>query len=448
MPVPFPFIPEVKAESSCPAAGRAAGMSIWNVGLQIPPACSPHCSPSISALMRLQVDQYNMAAVPIDSPERSREAQKRISVIKFYDVNRKPAVTPEQFLHEFATNQPPGGVSRVYPYLTDIVGHQPWTVDMAHSLNTVLLTMSSSNLCSLMMTVDSGGESNFGFPGLLTGSWYFKVAWSYFNAHVEQLFAPSLNVCYMGGTTWWCIKRADVMKYETFLIHYIKNHFDMDREGKWTVEQSRLLLALLYAKKTFIDPRLLKAAGIEVFQLNQEAGEVVMLDGDIVHLGMCSKDKSINEAINFLPVGWLVHGLPLLDDWVEWLKGFIRVDTGGLYTDSTFERVIFNDRVRELVGKHCPRGLTTTFLRIVKKSIQQEMTRRQSLIEGERSRQSKKKRKRSQLASESALLGSIDYSELQDKHLTAAVSHIDNIVTRLNEGIIRKWYSQYCPGDM
>jgi hypothetical protein len=104
--------------------------------------------------------------------------------------------------------------------------------------------------------------------------------------------------------------------------------------------------------------------------------------------------------------------------------------------------------VRELVGKHCPRGLTTTFLRIVKKSIQQEMTRRQSLIEGERSRQSKKKRKRSQLASESALLGSIDYSELQDKHLTAAVSHIDNIVTRLNEGIIRKWYSQYCPGDM
>jgi hypothetical protein len=31
-----------------------------------------------------------------------------------------------------------------------------------------------------------------------------------------------MNVCYAGGTTWWCIKRADLRRYEQFFIQYVK----------------------------------------------------------------------------------------------------------------------------------------------------------------------------------------------------------------------------------
>ena len=155
--------------------------------------------------MKLEVDQYNMAAVPIDSPERSRDAPAKVTVIQFYDVNRRPAVRPEQFLNDFNEQWAVGGTPRIFPYLTDIVHYMPWKRDMAHFLRTVLLSEYKSNLCILMVE-----DSHFEFPGFLTASWYCKVACSYFSAHVEQLFASSLNVCYMGGTTWWCIKRADL----------------------------------------------------------------------------------------------------------------------------------------------------------------------------------------------------------------------------------------------
>jgi hypothetical protein len=446
MSAPFPFIEKVKKKSVIEARGQYAGINLWAVQ---PQHLFPKCSQFVCNLMRLEVYQYNMAAVPIDSPERSTEVLDKISVADFFNVHLTTAVSPELFLNAFPDHQPVGGVPKSSPYLTDIDNDQPWKRNINHFLNTLLLSESNFNLCTLM--------KDFHFPGFLTGSWYCKVVWSFFRSHMEQLFAPSLNVCYLGGTTWWCIMRADLEKYKQFLIQYVKEEFGMDQDRKWSDQQSRLLLALLYAKKTFIDPRLLVAAGIKVFQLDQKAGDVVMLDGDIVHLGVCSERESINEAINFIPVSWLVHGLPLLKDWIEWLKGFMmdeQVLKEGYGVDwAQVKGVVFNDKVKMLVGKHCPREFTETFLRNVKRSIGQQrplvVTREEEKREDD---SSSRKRKRPHHTAQAEVqseppLSAIDYSELSDDELKKAISHIDKIVNFLNQQEVKDWYENSCPDD-
>jgi hypothetical protein len=454
-PIPFPFIEEVKRES-VNLLSRHDGINIWTVPLHHQIGfCAPNRGPALHTLWGRKVDQCNMAAVPIDSPERSTDAPKKTTVLEFYNASRhvNVRVTPERFLDEFALNQPPSREFRTFPYLTDIDCHDAWEKDTAHYLNTVLLSHSPFNLCTLM-------TEKRDFPGFLSASWYCKASHSYFRAHVEQLFAPSMNVCYAGGTTWWCIKRADVAKYEKFFIEFVKDELNMKNEGvgEWPEEQSRLLLALLYAKKTFIDPRLLAAAGIEVFQLSQKAGDVVMLDGDIVHLGVCNEKWSINEAINFLPVTWLRSGLPLLSEWLKWLEGYIHADLKGAYHTQhpQLHQAIFNDRVKMLVGKHCPRKFTVLFLETVKESVRQEVSRRLSAEGGgeeQRDHGTSSKRRKTQRSQRTSLsaraeqLSSIDYNELRDEQLLAAISHIDSVVIFLNRQEVISWYGSCCPGD-
>ena len=376
--IPFPFVAQVK-RNSVSFHNPHPGINLWRVPFQHQPKGHHHDSGSadgnshvLASLWRHRVHQSDMAAVSIDSPEQSMDASAPTTVDHFYEVNSAPAVTPEEFLNELARHQPPAD-PRMLPYLTDIESYEPWKemcdgCSDGHMLNTVLLGQSELNLCCLM------SEEEFSLPGFRTASWYCKVAHSHFRAHVEQLFASSMNVCYLGGTTWWCIRRADWPKYEQFFIEYVKDEFRMDEKREWSEEQSRLLLALLYAKKTFIDPRLVAGpqSGIEVFQLNQKEGDVVILDGDIVHLGVCSEDCSINEAINFLPVSWLVSGLPRLAEWVRWLEGYINADEEGAHCthNPTLHQVIFSDRIRGLVGKHCPRGVTASFLKKIKASVE------------------------------------------------------------------------------
>jgi hypothetical protein len=448
MPTPFPFIEEIKTE--CNDTSRDwAGINIWKVKAPFAPgACPAKFIPSISKLYEHEAYLLKINAVPVDSPVRSYEDPTKMSVLKFYNrIDGRLRDTLEQFLDDFMASRGPSQI----PYLTDIDDFHPWKEDMAHFMNTVRLAESPLNLCSLMLS------SPIDFPGFLTASWYFKVAWSFFRAHMEQLFGPSLNFCYQGSTTWWCIKRKDLKRYEAFLIKYIKTCYQMDRQNEWDKEEDRLLLALLYAKRTFIDPRILKANNIEVFQLNQTAGDAVMLDGDIVHLGVCCDDVSVNEAINFLPVSWLVRGLSHLNDWVQWMESYIRCDdiprTEYRHSADDWEKVrsiIFNKGVKGLVGKHCPRLFTIEFLRTVKRSIyaeKPEVVGRKG--EKQEDTSSLKKRKRNEHTAPAGTqaeppLICIDYSELDDRELKQAITHIDNIVTFLSQEKVKEWYVHNC----
>ncbi len=69
------------------------------------------------------------------------------------------------------------------------------------------------------------------------------------------------------------------------------------------------------------------AAGVEVYTIDQTPGQVVLLDGDVIHGGVCSLVNSVNEAINFLPVRWLTQaqGLALLPShWTRQRRGLRR----------------------------------------------------------------------------------------------------------------------------
>jgi hypothetical protein len=456
--VPFPFIEQVKLVSVMGVKGDYAGINHWNVGQH---NFFPKYSEFVHTLKKRRVQQSNIPAVPIDSPEGEAHKRKMVTVIvgDFLAQHTEAAVSPDVFLNGFPKHQPPDGVAVLHPYLTDIEDYKPWKVSepFHHYLNTLLLSESNLNLCTLMM-MDSD------FPGFLSGSWYCKVVGSFFRHHLEQLFAPSLNVCYGGATTWWCIRRKDFGKYKQFLSDFVKEKLKVDEDKGWSDKQSRLLLALLYAKKTFIDPRLLAEsdAGIEVFQLNQKAGDVVMLDGDIVHLGVCSEDHSINEAINFIPVSWLVNGLPLLKDWMEWLEGFMEdekelKDLFGVDWDQV-KLVVFSETVKHHVGKHCPRTFTVEFLSRVKRSIQYGqqqplvVTREGEKREEDTSSIGSKKRKRPHHTTQAEVssepqLPAIDYGELSDEELKQSISHIDYIVNFLNQEDVQRWYHNNSYGN-
>jgi hypothetical protein len=150
--IPFPFIEEIKRESVNLLSGHD-GINIWTIPLHHQLGlCARHRAPSLHPLWNKKVDQYNMAAVPIDSPQRSTDAPTKTSVAQFYDVNRRFSgrVTPESFLDDFALYQPPTRAFRTFPYLTGINDHQAWKEGTPHHLNTVLLGSSPFNLCSFM----------------------------------------------------------------------------------------------------------------------------------------------------------------------------------------------------------------------------------------------------------------------------------------------------------
>ena len=93
------------------------------------------------------------------------------------------------------------------------------------------------------------------------------------------------------------------------------------------------LAGLLYTKHVVFHPSDLVAAGIRATKVVQLAGTVVVGLGDAVHFGMCSvpadhvrqgrsaeTGRSVNEAVNFIPVQWLGDGLLRYAEWMQWLQ--------------------------------------------------------------------------------------------------------------------------------
>jgi hypothetical protein len=160
------------------------------------------------------------------------------------------------------------------------------------------------------------------FSGFLTAFTYCKFSGSFFCAHVEQLFAPFYNsarrAARPGG------RRRDLVRgaagrlggLERFFVLYAAAHYKLNHDAI-SADERALLLALMYAKRAFIDPRLMMACGIRVLHIEQPTGDVVLGDGDVVHLGCCTDSHAINAAINFMPVTWIVTGLPRLLQWTE-----------------------------------------------------------------------------------------------------------------------------------
>ena len=200
--------------------------------------------------------------------------------------------------------------------------HQPAQPVGRSPLNPHLFALDSANLCRLM-------AKHYSFPGFSSPSWYVKSPGSFFCMHVEQLFAPFYNLCYDGGTTWWVVRREDRAKLDGYIVQRARRWYGVSRECALSEHEAAAVAGLLYTKQLVFHPDDLAAAGVRLTRVDQPVGTIVVGDGDLVHFGVTATPpsdgrtarRSVNEAVNFLPLQWLTTGLPRLLEWMRWLHG-------------------------------------------------------------------------------------------------------------------------------
>ena len=406
------------------------------------------CNPRRSAPTRLHTlftapaQVYRMAWVPFNVPDQddhpaSDDAHRNFR--QLYDPSSNPPMPATFWLDEMWARLSAGQQPRKMPYLKDMeevdvwgaVGEERDSSDQVvkegtpihHFLNPKRFERDRRNLLRILPA------SARQFPGFLTASSYCKGVGSFFCAHVEQLFAPFYNFCWKGSTTWWAVVKADWGHFERFFIHYAKAHYKLDGGRPMTGEEESLLLALLYAKRAFIDPRLMMACGLRVFHIEQRAGDVVVGEGEVVHLGMCTDSHSENEAINYIPVSWIKTGLPRLLEWVQWLcNTYIRLhittEVGVSDVPGAFE-VVFHPLVCQLVSVHVPRVWTLEFLRQLGISLRHHLQPVKGRAKG------------------TAAGKGVDYSELAPAVMQKAAAQCEAIRELLLRKEVQAWHERH-----
>ena len=235
-----------------------------------------------------------------------------------------------------------------------------------HFLNTTCFTDHAQSLLSLVATVgysDFKGKTCEGsdFAGFSSAFTYCKGPNSFFHMHTEQLFAPFYNYCWEGSTIWYYVRDCDRGLLDAYLIKRTRRHYQLDDGGApMTEAQQQLLLALLYAKKLFFDPRDMVREGVPVQRVHQQANQVLLGHGSVVRWGVCGGAYSINEAINYVPVTWLAFGLPQLLEYTEWFLAYVQQH--GQPMHQGLRDVVYNAEVRRLVSNHTPLMWTRMFL--------------------------------------------------------------------------------------
>ena len=267
---------------------------------EVPQAQQPQ-PPHLSELSSTPADMYTMPVVAFNVPDLSRvTGRKAMSQV------RKQVRRWQDVLSRVRASQPSTGRLLEVLYQRDNEGYSGWrpaTEDniaatlFQHAFNPHRLALHWSNLCCRMLDID--------FAGFSSSSWYVKLPNSFFCMHVEQLFAPFYNYCYKGSTTWWVVQRGDRAKLEEYLLRRAQAQYGV---GALSTAVAEAVLGLLYTKGVVFHPDDLRQAGVRLTEVRQEAGAVVMGDGDLVHFGICTPSadsnvevSSTNEAVTLLP---------------------------------------------------------------------------------------------------------------------------------------------------
>ena len=165
------------------------------------------------------------------------------------------------------------------------------------------------------------------------------------------------------------------------------------------------------------------ACGIRVFHIEQLAGDVVLGDGDVVHLGCCTNSHLINEAINFMPVHWLATGLPRLLQWSAWL-GNTYIPLRSAARDDV-RKVAYDEVVLHNLRMQVPCAWTIQFLHDLTATLRRD---RQLL---------------STARTEPHFAGSsIDYGDLSASTLDLAASQCEMVAALLRREDVQRWYNE------
>ena len=130
----------------------------------------------------------------------------------------------------------------------------------------------------------------------MTVPWvYVGMCFSTFCWHNEDHYAYSANYQHFGGTkTWYGIPGDDAEAFEEAMRQAVPELFETQPD-------------LLFQLVTLLPPGQLKKAGVNVYALDQRAGQFVITFPQAYHAGF-NHGFNFNEAVNFAPTDWEPFG--------------------------------------------------------------------------------------------------------------------------------------------
>ncbi|KAL4804876.1 PLU-1-like protein-domain-containing protein [Aspergillus unguis] len=130
----------------------------------------------------------------------------------------------------------------------------------------------------------------------MTVPWvYVGMCFSTFCWHNEDHYAYSANYQHFGATkTWYGIPGADAEAFEEAMRQAVPELFEGQPD-------------LLFQLVTLMPPDQLRKAGVNVYALDQRAGQFVVTFPQAYHAGF-NHGFNFNEAVNFAPVDWEPFG--------------------------------------------------------------------------------------------------------------------------------------------
>lgn len=142
----------------------------------------------------------------------------------------------------------------------------------------------------------------------MTVPWlYVGMCFSTFCWHNEDHYTYSANYQHFGATkTWYGIPGSDAEAFEEAMRQAVPELFETQPD-------------LLFQLVTLLPPDQLRKAGVNVYALDQRAGQFVVTFPQAYHAGF-NHGFNFNEAVNFAPSDWEPFG----EAGVERLKAFRR----------------------------------------------------------------------------------------------------------------------------
>ena len=130
----------------------------------------------------------------------------------------------------------------------------------------------------------------------MTVPWlYVGMCFSTFCWHNEDHYGYSANYQHFGATkTWYGIPGADAERFEEAMKQAVPELFESQPD-------------LLFQLVTLLPPDRLKRAGVNVYALDQRAGQFVITFPQAYHAGF-NHGFNFNEAVNFAPADWEPYG--------------------------------------------------------------------------------------------------------------------------------------------
>jgi [histone H3]-trimethyl-L-lysine4 demethylase len=170
-----------------------------------------------------------------------------------------------------------------------------------YSTNSWNLNVLPLHLDSLFRHIKSD-ISGMTVPWLYVGMCFSTFCW-----HNEDHYTYSANYQHFGATkTWYGIPGADADAFEEAMRQAVPELFETQPD-------------LLFQLVTLLPPDQLRKAGVNVYALDQRAGQFVVTFPQAYHAGF-NHGFNFNEAVNFAPSDWEPFG----ESGVERLKNFRR----------------------------------------------------------------------------------------------------------------------------